>query len=120
MSVLDTSCLFSVVKNTSGGRKNFPFLPPHGKVLDANEEYAVFGSIQSAIQNGVDRVSSRQNIRSFERAIGLGNLVIVHTPAVIVESPNGTIKMLHMANGGTLSATDPCWATSVASEPDAA
>ena len=54
----DTSCLFSTVKNTSGGRKTYGFLPPHGRTLEADEELTVFGNIlESVIRN--ERVISR-------------------------------------------------------------
>ena len=52
----DTSCLFSTVKNGTGGRRKFGFLPPHGRELDTDEEFTVWGDIREAII-GLDRVT---------------------------------------------------------------
>ena len=41
----DTSCLYSTVKNISGGTKKFGFLPPHGKELDNNIEFTTMGTV---------------------------------------------------------------------------
>lgn len=111
MSVMNTSCLYSTVKNTSGTAKTFGFLPPHGRKLAANEEFTTFGSIQTAIL-GIERTTSRRNITAFENAVARGDLVIVSTPAPIFEA-EGVSKMIKLTDGGALIADDPCW-TSVA------
>lgn len=118
---LDLSCLMSTVKNVSGSKKKFGFLPPHGRELAANEEFTCFGDITEAILR-FDRTNSRRNIAAFEAAVGNENptLEILHTPAPILESPDGTsTKMLQLNNNGSLGVVDPCWITSL-SESDAA
>ncbi len=110
MSVKDVSCLYSKLRNISGQRQVFTFLPPHGRTLEAGEEFIMFGNPQDAIANGgASRNSCRRRILAFENAIANGDLIIVHSEAVILESPNETTKMLSMANGGTVSAATPCW-----------
>lgn len=107
----DTHCLFSTVRNTSGGRLILGFLPPHGRELAANEEFTLFGNILDAIahRNG-DRVTSRRHIRAFEDAISRGDIVIVHTPnPIFKDTATGAIKMAKTTSG-TLGLADPCWA----------
>ncbi len=111
MPTLDTRCLYSTVRNTSGGRKTFGFLPPHGRSLAANEEFTVFGDIlQSLIR--FERSEARRSIIAFERALQRGDITIVRTPAPLFEDEvtEGT-KMLRL-NNGTFGAVDPCWLAS--------
>jgi len=117
MAGLDTSCLYSTVKNTSGGRKKFGFLPPHGKELAANEEMTVFGDIKQAIIR-FERTEARRNIIAFEKALQRGDLEIINTPNIILEDDSnpGSTKMLNLRNG-TLGTLDPCWNTSTSLTP---
>src|SRR5262245_1071478 len=106
----DTHCLFSCIKNTSGGRKKFSFLPPHGRELAANEEYVVFGNIADAIaQMGGDRVSSRRYINAFLAAINRGDLQIMEQPQVILRDDTTAAPKMLRLNSGTLGVVDPCW-----------
>lgn len=112
MPSLDTHCLFSTVRNSSGGRMIFGFLPPHGRELAANEEFTVFGNVLDAVAhgNGGDRNGSRRWIRAFEDAVNRGDLVIVHTPnPIFQDTATHAIKMAKMTSG-TLGTADPCWA----------
>lgn len=114
---LDTRCLYSTIKNTSGGRKKFGFLPPHGRELAANEEFTVFGDIKAAIVP-FERTNARRNIVAFERALLRGDLEVINTPAVILEDDSnpGSSKQLNLRNG-TLGTLDPCWNRSTSLEP---
>ncbi len=106
----DTHCLFSTIRNVSGGRLIAGFLPPHGRELADNEEFTVFGNILEAVaQMRGDRVSSRRDIQAFEAAINDGSIIIVHTPNPIVQDDStGVIQMVRL-HQGTLGVTDPCW-----------
>ncbi len=110
---IDTSCLFSTVKNTCGVKRKFGFLPPHGRELDNNEEFTVFGSILEAVANANgDRATSRRHMISFEAALERGDIEILNTPAPILQDQTtGLVKMLRL-NGGTLGTIDPCWTRS--------
>jgi len=112
VATTDTSCLYSTVRNTSGGRKKFGFLPPHGRELAANEEFTVFGTIHDAVIR-IERVTSRRNIQALEAALDRGDLTIVNTPAPIMEDRNGNAKMLRLDRAGNLSVADPCWTSSL-------
>lgn len=108
----DVRCLYSTVKNTSGGRKKFGFLPPHGRELAANEEFTVFGDIKQAIIR-FERTEGRRNIIAFEQALQRQDLDIISTPNVILEddaNPGSASKMLVLHNGA-LGQADPCWNT---------
>lgn len=115
---LDTSCLYSTVRNTSGTEKTFGFLPPHGRKLAANEEFTVFGDIKQAIIP-FERAGARRNITAFEAALRRGDIEIINTPGVILEDDSnpGSTLMLRLRNG-TLGTTSPCWNGSVSLSPE--
>jgi hypothetical protein len=107
---VDTSCLFSTVRNSSGGRKKFGFLPPHGRELDADEEMTIFGNVLEAVANANgDRATSRRHMIAFEAAIERGDIEILATPApIFTDATTGANKMMRL-NNGTLGTLDPCW-----------
>lgn len=113
---LDTRCLYSTVKNTSGERKRFGFLPPHGRLLEAGEEFTVFGDIKEAIIK-FERSEARRSIIAFERALFRNDIEILNTPNPILEDDAnpGSTKMLRLHNG-TLGVVDVCWNVSTSSE----
>lgn len=115
---LNTACLYSTIKNTSGVRKTFGFLPPHGVTLDAGEEFQVFGTIQDSLIR-FDRPEARRSIIAFERALQRGDIEVINTPNAILEddaNPGAPSKMLRLHNN-TLGVTDPCWNTSTSLTP---
>jgi hypothetical protein len=113
--MLDTSCLYSTVKNVSGTRRIFGFLPPHGRELANNEEFTVFGDIRQSIggSRGAEPSVQRRDRTAFANAIANGWLVIVKTPSPIFkDATTGAIKMLR-TNNGALAVVDPCWANTL-------
>jgi hypothetical protein len=112
---MDTSCLYSSVKNVSGTTKTFGFLPPHGRTLANNEEFTVFGDVRQNLggNQGGERSVQRRANAAFEAAVESGDLEILNTPSLILQdSDSGLPKMLQLTDG-TLSAVDPCWHESV-------
>lgn len=110
---LDVGCLNSTVKNTSGVRKTFGFLPPHGRSLAAGEEFTVFGDIKQAVIRH-DRGEAKRSIVALEKALTKGYLKIISTPPPIFTddaNPGATPKMMRLHNG-TLGVVDPCWTAS--------
>jgi hypothetical protein len=105
----DLTCLYSTVKNISGGTMTFGFLPPHGRSLADDGEFTVFGNILDAVANGFDRVTSRRSILAFESAVDNGKLEIVHTPAPILKDVTLADGFMIVLDNGTLSVDDPCW-----------
>lgn len=115
MSQMDTSCLYSTVRNTSGVAKIFGFLPPHGRELAINEEFTVFGDVRQGLggNRGSERSVHRRDNAAFESAIDAGDLTIINTPSPILEDTvTGLPKMLQLASG-VLSSVDPCWLNSL-------
>lgn len=113
---LDLRCLYTTVKNTSGGRKTFGFLPPHGRSLAANEEFTVFGDIKESMFR-FERTEGRRNVIAFENAIMRGDITIISTPNPIMEDDSnpGSTMMIRLRNG-TLGIADPCWESSTSVE----
>lgn len=112
---MDTSCLYSTVKNVSGTTKTFGFLPPHGRTLANNEEFTVFGDVRQNLggNQGGERSVQRRANAAFEAAIESGDLEILNTPSPILQDTETDLpKMLQLADG-ELSAVDPCWQNSV-------
>ena len=112
---MDTSCLYSTVKNTSGVSRVFGFLPPHGRTLAIDEEFTVFGDVRQNLggNQGGERSVQRRANTAFEAAVESGALEILNTPSPIFQDTVTQLpKMLQVANG-TISAVDPCWHNSV-------
>ena len=111
--IVDVTCLQSVVKNISGQKKRFPFLPPHGRELAINGEMTVFGSILEAISRSNDRFG-RTNQDAFEEALRRDWLEIRSTPSPILldEVTPDLIKFIGL-NSGSLVVNDPCWESSI-------
>lgn len=107
-----TSCCFSTVKNISGGAKTFAFLPPHGRRLEINEEYSVFGDIREAIKRG-DYGDSRRYMHAFERALATQQIYIVSTPAPVLEDirfpGDATKSKVPTLLNGAIVVYDPCF-----------
>lgn len=115
--VMDTSCLYSTVRNISGGRRKFGFLPPHGRELNHNEEYTIFGNVLEAVVKDVERVTSRRHILAFERAVENADLTIVNTPSPILQDVKTLQSKMFKLQAGQLFLTDACW-TSVSGPTD--
>ncbi len=103
-----TTCLFSSVKNISGGTLKFGFLPPHGRELEDDEEFTFIGDVVEAVIRG-ERVTSQRNLDALKRALANEQLVIVKTPnPILYDDVTELSKMLDIQNG-TLGVDDPCW-----------
>jgi len=95
----------TVLKNVSGARKTFPFIGARGVTLEANEEYAIDGHVESS---AALRFRSR-DYSDFLKALTAGRLQIVSTPATILkDSQTGALKAVKLTNG-TLGVRNPTW-----------
>jgi hypothetical protein len=111
MPTYDMTCLYSTLKNISGGTTKFPFVPPHGVELDADEEVTVFGDIREAVNRG-DR-SGRINMDSLKAALQEQWIEIRNTPAPILTDLTSDANKMLTLDDGSLAVADPCWETSV-------
>lgn len=116
MAVMDTSCLYSTVKNISGGTMVFGFLPPHGRELANNEEFTVFGDIRGMLGGnaGAEPAVHRRSQIAFEAAIEAGYLEVLSTPASIYFDVTGDAPKIIKVDDGAVEVADPCWHDSVA------
>jgi len=118
----DLSCLTSTVRNTSGKAMIFGFLPPHGRRLEAGEEFTVFGDILAAIGTnaGAEYAVARRAQFAFMAAVERGDLTIVSTPNPIMTdwaaydaatTEEAKLAATQMAGnvGGALTLSAPCW-----------
>jgi hypothetical protein len=112
---MDTSCLYSTVKNVSGGTKIFGFLPPHGRTLANNEEFTVFGDIRQNLggNQGGERSVQRRANAAFEAAVESGDLEVLQTPSPILQDVNTDLPKMFRLASGVLSTVDPCWHNSL-------
>jgi len=105
----DTACLTSVVKNTSGARAFFSFLPPHGQWLDNNQEISYFGSILDRVRKP-NRYSSKTETEDLDRFILNGNLTIRQLPVpIIIQTDTGNTVMITDHSVSGLDGVNPCW-----------
>lgn len=98
-----TSGLYTTVENTSGMAKVFGFLGTHGKRLEANETYTVPGDL-------VTKLGAQRSLRKFkalETALAGGDLKIVSSPAVYLNSGESTQELA--LQGRVLGTVDPQW-----------
>jgi hypothetical protein len=104
------SCLGSTVKNTSGRRMTFGFLPPHGRTLDDAEEMSTFGDIRTIVSQ------TKRYEEAFQDAIDRGDLALIRTPnAILYDDETGESVMLE-SNDGAITGVDPCWTVSASVE----
>ena len=107
MTVPTSGCLFSILKNTSGGTKHFGFLPPHGVTLTDNQEISVFGDVYAAVyRNGGHKGLRAQN--SLAQALADGDLEIISTPCAIVYDVDDASYRIGLKNAGAI-ATEPSY-----------
>jgi len=105
---LNTNCVLSTVKNTSGSIKKFSFLPPHGRTLGIAEEITVFGNILDSVQRSTAGTSSRVT-NAFMDALAAGDLDIVSTPSPIMYDAADDASRQLVLDSQKLFAVDTCW-----------
>jgi len=103
--------LVSTVQNTSGQARKFPFLPPHGKELEANEQINIVGDLTEAVMRG-DRFGNR-HINGLLGALDSGDLTIISTPAPIAYDETNSVSKIIGIDNNLLDLSDPCWETSL-------
>lgn len=92
------------IKNTSGGKRIFSFLPENGRTLEADAVLELQGPINFKTQN---------HRAAFYAALEAGVITILQTPAEVhydetLEAP----KVLNVDNGAAAVA-DPSWVPAV-------
>lgn len=116
MAARDTQCITSTCKNVSGVTRRFSFLPPHGKQLEANEEYTVDGDLVALITCRFEQATAQRYVNALKAALNAGDLTIVSTPSpILYDVAQARSQVLKLDNTGLFQA-DPCFSTTVASD----
>jgi hypothetical protein len=104
------TCLYTTVVNSSGAERIFGFLPPRGRKLAADAEFAEIGSVVDWMQGrgGLSPLPEKQ-FKAFNRAIVDGDLYIKSTPAVALYDETATQTQILTLDDGSFAAADPCW-----------
>lgn len=103
--------LCTTLKNTSGGTMFFPFLPPQGQSLTANQTFSFYGDI-FGIFNQSTWSKDRQIRLGFANALIAGALTIMRLPGTFVFSNQvslaaNPILVLELDAAGTLVTRAP-------------
>lgn len=96
-------CINTTVRNMSGKAAVFGFLPPHGKKLEAGEEYTFFGSIESLLS----KVTSGRKRAGFTAAVQSGDLGVVSGPTPILYDATLDVSKTIKLDNDSFSTTDP-------------
>lgn len=115
---VETACLYSSVKNVSGKTMQFPFIPPHGKELDDEEQVSVPGDIRQTILSRTPGRNCKRRFDAFVRALGNNDtntayLQLISTPAPVVWDETDEVPMILSGDNGAPLLLSPCWETSV-------
>ena len=91
--------MHTTVKNTTGARRAFSFLPPHGRELDDNEEIEILGEV-------LPQIRTKRAQDAYRDAVRTGELEIVNTPAVLIQDDSSGDTM-QLVLDTTLQVDDP-------------
>ena len=100
----DSTCLETKVRNMSGKTAVFGFLPPHGKRLEAGDEYTFFGSMTGLLQ----AITSKRKREAFIAAVKSGDIVVVSTPSPLFYDETLDVTKTIKVNNNSISTADPC------------
>ena len=65
------------VENTSGARRFFSYLSPHGRYLDNSEDVTVEGDLRSALASGKNRYNRKPELAALEVDCTAGDVCLV-------------------------------------------
>lgn len=106
---VNTDCLRTTVKNTSGSTRHFGFLGPghKGKTLAANETYTQPGDLAATL----GAMRDQRRFEALERCVKSGALDIVKSPGVFLFDETNDRTQVLALKGGDLGKVDPCFYT---------
>jgi len=107
MALMDVTCFYTEVRNSTLLSRKYAFLPPHGRTLAAGETVLVLGDLRSRVANHPD--SRLRSQKALETALSDDTLDIIRTPEpILYDQTTDASRMLKLA-GGVLVLDDPCW-----------
>lgn len=103
----DTSCLYTIIKNISGGPLDAPYVPPRGRSLDADEEV----SIPFLAFAGFDHKGRlRDNIlAALEDHLNEGKITILKSFSPVVQDTVTDLPRVLTVASGTIDTLGACW-----------
>lgn len=107
----DITNLKTTVRNISGAKRTFGYLPHNGKTLRSNEEYSFFGNIFEMLA----AKNNKRDINALATDLLAGNLVVTSTPSQHYYDPVGDTVQVLKINNGVLVQDDPSWGHYVSS-----
>lgn len=105
---MDTSCLKTVLVNTSGKRMRFPFIGAHGGILDNGQEYTADGDLYSVVMGPEIGVQHRR-LASFISAVANGLIQVKSSPSPFFFDSTAQATKVIKVNNNTVSAAAPCY-----------
>lgn len=108
MSSFDNSCLYTTVKNVSGGTRSFGYLPPHGRTLAANAQVSFAGDLANRFYGASNQRGHRQ-MTAFVADLDAGRLAVISTPSILLHDlTRDRTRVVKLVNN-VLVMNDPCW-----------
>lgn len=101
-------CLFTTVVNTKGTKLPAPWLPPHGRIMEVDEEVSVFGGVEALVARNHNNTNRTQ--KGLFYCLENEFVQIKKTASVVLfDAVAETTKVLRL-NSTTLGTINPCWA----------
>jgi len=108
---MSAPCLYTRVQNTSGSRRTFGFLPPHGRTLDDEETLDIFGDLRYAVggNQGAESSVKRRSQEALENALLNCELTILKSPSTVYQDVDTGYPQELQVNDGNVQSIWPCW-----------
>lgn len=107
MAGFSTLPFYTKIKNVSGEKKKYSFLPPHGVELDINSDFKFEGDLFAALTRGRGRSAGKRAVDAFIDAIQRGDLAIIESNRLFLfDRTQQNTKQLDLV-AGSLTANDP-------------
>jgi hypothetical protein len=100
--VADLSQFKTVVRNTSGAERHFPFLPPHGRTLADDGDFIFKGDLFAVLWKNNGREFDALNT-----AVEAGDLTIIQTPTMARHDPTDELVKYVDVDNGAVVILDP-------------
>jgi hypothetical protein len=108
----NTECMNTTVVNTSGTRRYFDFLPPHGATLNPGQEFTYAGDIpQWIIKRSLRPDQLITHWKTVQYTLQQNLLAIKSTPSPLVYDPTQATTRMIDSDNGKLQLSPPCYVT---------
>jgi len=101
--------LYTTIINTSGVKKKFSFLPPHGRELAAGASLSFPGTLVDIVRRYGGGPRCQRIVKSIETALKNNLLDVRQTPDVVLYDPTNARSKRLKLNNNILYAADATW-----------